>query len=197
MDIMSGVTFYFDWEISLLNWFQNIHTSFGDKFWGIITLFGAKGLFWVVLSLVILLTVKDKRVGWTMVGALFIDVLLCNVILKNVVQRNRPFWIFPDIPLVDGVAVPDDYSFPSGHTGASFAAATALFARNKKWGVPAFVLAALICISRMYLFVHFPTDVLAGVVIGVFAGICSFFIVNAFYKDKDLKKYMPIFGQPF
>ncbi len=197
MEPMSGFTFYFEWEISLLNWFQNIHTSFGDKFWSIMTLFGAKGLFWVVLSLIILLTVKDKRMGWTMVGALFIDVLLVNVILKNAVQRNRPFWIFPDIPLVDGVAVPDDYSFPSGHTGAAFAAACALFARNKKWGVPAIILAALIGVSRMYLFVHFPTDVFAGVIIGVIAAICSFYIVNAFYKDKDIKKYLPIFGQPF
>ena len=197
MEAMSGVTFYFDWEVSLLNWFQNLHTPTGDRFWSIMTLFGAKGLFWAVLSLVILLTVKDKRVGWTLVGALVIDVLICNVILKNVVQRNRPFWIFPDVPLVDGVAVPDDYSFPSGHTAASFAVASAIFSKNKKWGVPALVLAALIGISRMYLFVHFPTDVIAGVFIGIIAAICSFYIVNAFYKGKDLKKYMPIFGQPF
>ena len=197
MEVMSGNTFYFDWEISLLNWFQNIHTPFGDKFWSVMTLFGAKGLFWAVLSLIILLTVKDKRVGWTMVGALVIDVLITNVILKNVVQRNRPFWIFPDIPLVDGVKVPDDYSFPSGHTAASFAVASAIFSRYKKWGVPALVLAALVGISRMYLFVHFPTDVFAGVIIGIIAAVCSFFIVNAFYKDKDLHKFMPIFGQPF
>ena len=197
MEAMSGVTFYFDWEVSLLNWFQNLHTPTGDRFWSIMTLFGAKGLFWAVLSLVILLTVKDKRVGWTLVGALVIDVLICNVILKNVVQRNRPFWIFPDVPLVDGVPVPDDYSFPSGHTAASFAVASAIFSKNKKWGVPALVLAALIGISRMYLFVHFPTDVIAGVFIGIIAAICSFYIVNAFYKGKDLKKYMPIFGQPF
>ena len=197
MEAMSGVTFYFDWEVSLLNWFQNLHTPTGDRFWSIMTLFGAKGLFWAVLSLVILLTVKDKRVGWTLVGALVIDVLICNVILKNVVQRNRPFWIFPDVPLVDGVAVPDDYSFPSGHTAVSFAVASAIFSKNKKWGVPALVLAALIGISRMYLFVHFPTDVIAGVFIGIIAAICSFYIVNAFYKGKDLKKYMPIFGQPF
>ncbi len=197
MEAMSGVTFYMDWEISLLNWFQNIHSAVGDKFWSIITLFGAKGVFCVVLSLLILFFVKDKRVGWTMVGALFLEVLVCNIILKNVVQRNRPFWIFPDIPLVDGVAVPDDYSFPSGHTGAAFAAGYALFMRNKKWGIPVLVLAALIGISRMYLFVHFPTDVLVGMVIGILAGSCSYLIVDAFYKNKDVKKYMPIFGQPF
>ena len=197
MEPMSGVTFYFDWEISLLNWFQNLHSPAADAFWGFITKFGDGGIFWILLTLVVLIFVKDKRVGWTMFGALVIDVLVCNIILKNAVQRNRPFWIFPDIPMVDGVSIPDDFSFPSGHSGASFAGAMAIFMRNKKWGIPALVLAALVAISRLYLFIHFPTDVLTGTLIGIIAGICSFLVVNAFYKEKDIKKFLPIFGQPF
>ncbi|MCR4798403.1 MAG: phosphatase PAP2 family protein [Lachnospiraceae bacterium] len=192
---MEGSTFYFDWEFDLLYWFQSWHSPVMDKIMKCITLFGEEGIFWIVLSLVILIFCKDKRLGWTMAGALVIDVLVLNGLLKHLFERNRPCWIDTTIPLL--VENPDDFSFPSGHTGASFAAATALFLRNKKWGVPALVLAVLVAISRLYLFVHFPTDVLVGVVVGVCAGIASFIVVNAFYKDKDIKKFLPLFGQPF
>ena len=192
---MDGVSFYFDWEFPLLYWFQSWHGPVMDKVMTVITLFGEDGIFWIVLSLAVLIFCKDKRFGWTMAGALVIDVLVLNGVLKHLFMRNRPCWIDSSIQLL--VENPDDFSFPSGHTGASFAAATAIFLRDKKWGVPALVLAVLIAISRLYLFVHFPTDVLVGMVVGVCAGICSFLIVKAFYKDKDIKKFLPMFGQPF
>ncbi len=197
MLLVAGNEFYFQWEVDLLNWFQGLHSSTADAFWSFITKFGDGGIFWIVLTLVVLIFCKDKKVGWTMFGALVIDVLICNIILKNAVQRSRPCWIFTDVPMVNGVEIPDDFSFPSGHTGASFAAAVAIFMRNKKWGVAAIVLAAFIAVSRLYLFVHFPTDVLGGLVVGVVGAICSFLIVNAFYKNKDEHKFLPIFGQPF
>ena len=80
--------------------------------------------------------------------------------------------------------VPKDYSFPSGHTQASFAAATALFTGNKKAGICAYVLAALIAFSRLYLYVHFPTDVLAGVVIGICCGLLSAYVFDCVKRNR-------------
>ena len=80
------------------------------------------------------------------------------------------------------VSIPHDYSFPSGHSNASYAVATAIFTRDKKLGIPSLVLATLIAVSRLYVFVHWPTDVLAGSIIGICGGIASFFIVNSIYK---------------
>ena len=113
---------------------------------------------------------------------MIIDLLLCNVLLKNLVARTRPYDVNTGIQLL--VAKLRDYSFPSGHTAASFASATALyFAGEKKLWKPALVLACLIAVSRLYLYVHYPTDVLGGVVIGIIAGYLGYRLVKVL-EDK-------------
>ena len=94
------------------------------------------------------------------------NALVCNVILKPLVNRTRPYTLLEYDILIPPVG---DASFPSGHTSASFAAATALYAMNKKWGIAAYIFAAVMGFSRLYLGVHFPTDVLAGAFCGVLA----------------------------
>ena len=95
--------------------------------------------------------------------------------------RIRPYDIKEGIELI--ISTPSDYSFPSGHTSASFAAAVAVFACNKKWGSGALALAAVIAFTRLYLYVHFPTDVLAGAVLGTLCGVISYYVVKfAFQK---------------
>ena len=91
-----------------------------------------------------------------------------NLFLKNVIARSRPCWIEPQVPLL--VPVPRDYSFPSGHTLVSFEGAVCMWCFDRRWGAPALVLAGLIGFSRMYLFVHFPTDILGGLVLGITNG---------------------------
>ena len=109
------------------------------------------------------------------------DVVLCNGILKNLVGRIRPFDVNTSIQLL--VARPHDYSFPSGHTAASFAAAVILFLQlPKKYGIPALILAVLISFSRLYLGVHYPTDVLAGAVSGTLIALAVHWI---FEKKKE------------
>lgn len=81
-------------------------------------------------------------------------------VLKNLIQRPRPFTLLPGVSLL--IPPPGSSSFPSGHTGSSFACAAAIFLLNRKWGVPALALAALIAFSRLYLSVHYPTDLLCG-----------------------------------
>ena len=106
-----------------------------------------------------------------MLTALALDVLLCNVMLKPLVGRMRPFTVNTGMELL--INAPKDFSFPSGHTAASFAAAFALlFVKNKLW-IPSMILASLIAFSRLYLYVHYPTDVLAGILLGLIVGVAA------------------------
>ena len=169
------------WEFDILYWFQDLHGPIMDKVALGLTMLAEKGIFWIILILAILFLGKDKRVGLTGWLALCLSVLLCNIILKNIVQRDRPCWIDPSISLL--VEVPDDYSFPSGHTSFSFAGATAIFQYHKGWGFLALLLAVLIGLSRLYLFVHFPTDVLVGAICGIISGLLAGMLVRDFYRS--------------
>ena len=108
--------------------------------------------------------------GGCMLISIGIGFLLGNVALKNMVARQRPCWLDPSVGLL--VQVPRDFSFPSGHSMVGFEGAVSIFMFNRKWGIPALMLAVLIAFSRLYLFVHFPTDVLAGAVLGTVIAWC-------------------------
>ena len=160
-------------ELSILDWLQTLHTPFLDKIMVFITRLGDAGIIWIVLSIVLLLIPKTRKSGAVMVAALVVDVLLCNIVLKNLVARARPYDVNTGVHLL--VAKLHDYSFPSGHTAASFASVTALYlAGEKKLWKFAFVLACLIAISRLYLYVRYPTDVLGGILFGVISGYLGY-----------------------
>lgn len=160
-------------ELSILDWIQTLHTPFLDKIMVFITRLGDAGIIWIVLSIVLLLIPKTRKSGAVMVVALVVDVLLCNIVLKNLVARTRPYDVNTGVHLL--VAKLHDYSFPSGHTAASFASVTALYlAGEKKLWKFALVLACLIAISRLYLYVHYPTDVLGGILLGVISGYLGY-----------------------
>lgn len=160
-------------ELSILDWIQTLHTPFLDKIMVFITRLGDAGIIWIMLSIVLLLIPKTRKSGAVMVVALVVDVLLCNIVLKNLVARTRPYDVNTGVHLL--VAKLHDYSFPSGHTVASFASVTALYlAGEKKLWKFALVLACLIAISRLYLYVHYPTDVLGGILFGVISGYLGY-----------------------
>ena len=160
-------------ELSILDWIQTLHTPFLDKIMVFITSLGDAGIIWIMLSIVLLLIPKTSKSGAVMVVALVVDVLLCNIVLKNLVARTRPYDVNTGVHLL--VAKLHDYSFPSGHTAASFASVTALYlAGEKKLWKFALVLACLIAISRLYLYVHYPTDVLGGILFGVISGYLGY-----------------------
>ena len=124
-----------------------------------------------------------ERQKFSKLWALLVDVLLCNVLIKNLVARTRPFDVNTAVQLL--VAKPRDYSFPSGHTAASFASVTALYlAGEKKMWKAALVLAVLIALSRLYLYVHYPTDIIGGVVFGSLSGYLGYKIVEWIQKKK-------------
>ncbi len=167
-------------EMQILHWFQGIHNDVLDKVMVCITKLGDKGIFWIVVTILMLLLAKNKKMGWTSAVALLLSLIVVNILLKNTVCRPRPCWIDDSVKML--VKIPKDFSFPSGHSSASFAAAVSIFLYKKKEGIAAIVLAALIAVSRMYLFVHWPTDVLVGTIIGISVAIIAYFIVKFVYE---------------
>ena len=142
-----------------------------------ITRLGDAGIIWILLCIVLLILPKTRKSGVVLMAALLVDLVVCNVILKPLVHRIRPFDVKTGIELL--VKRPTDYSFPSGHTAASVASVMALYlAGEKKIWVPALVLAVLIAFSRLYLYVHYPTDVLGGMIIGIAAGAIGYWLVK-------------------
>jgi len=157
-------------EVSILDSIQSVfRCDLLDKLCPIITALGDDGIFWIALSLLLLIFKKTRKVGLVMIIALVLDVILCNGILKPIINRTRPFVVNPNAPLI--YERPTDASFPSGHTAVSFACAFSLmFGKIKVW-IPAMVLAALIAFTRLYLYMHYPTDILGGIAVGVIAGL--------------------------
>ena len=164
-------------EIHILDMIQNLRTPIGDVVVPLITRLGDAGIIWIILTVLLLIIPKTRKTGVIMMAALLADVLLCNVVIKNLVARTRPFDVNTAVQLL--VAKPRDYSFPSGHTAASFASVTALYLAGA-----ALVLAVLIALSRLYLYVHYPTDIIGGVVFGSLSGYLGYKIVEWIQKKK-------------
>lgn len=171
-------------EIQILNMIQNLRTPLGDTIVPLITRLGDAGIIWIILTLILLLIPKTRKTGIIMTAALLVDLVLCNLLLKNLVARTRPFDVNTAVQLL--IARPRDYSFPSGHTAASFASVTALYlAGEKKMWKAALVLAVLIALSRLYLYVHYPTDIIGGVIFGSLSGYLGYKIVEWMRKKKE------------
>ena len=157
-------------DIPILDWIAtNLRCPFLDAVMPLITVLGDAGIFWMAVAVALLLFKKTRRVGLGMGIAMLAGLLLCNLTLKPLCQRPRPYdyqyeFFGKLIPLL--IERQHDFSFPSGHTIASFEAAGVIVLNHKKWGVAALALAGLIAFSRLYLYVHYPTDVLASIALG-------------------------------
>lgn len=173
-------------EIWILDQIQNIRTPLGDVVMPLITRLGDAGAVWILLAVVLLIVPKTRRSGAVLAAALCVDVVLCNGILKGLFGRIRPCDVNTSIQLL--VARPDDFSFPSGHTAASFAAVAALMlAGERRLWKPVLLLAVFIAFSRMYLYVHYPTDIVGGVIVGVLSGAAGHLIVSRAEKRNARK----------
>lgn len=134
-----------------------------------VTELGSRGIIWIITAIALLFTKKYRKWGILIIIGLLVGLLVGNVILKPLIARPRPCWIDASVKLL--VANPTDYSFPSGHTLSSFIAATILTLCNRKFGYIAVPLAFLIAFSRLYLYLHFSSDVLGGMLIGIGIGL--------------------------
>ena len=166
---------------------DNVRNDVLDPIMLFITSLGNGGMLWIAITILLLCIKKTRQVGICCAIALILQVTFINGILKNVVGRIRPYEV------VDGliclVGPQKDASFPSGHTTSSFACSWVLFRKlPKKAGIPALIIATLIALSRLYVGVHYPTDVLAGVVIGIGLGILAMFITDKIFEYYEKRK---------
>lgn len=160
----------------LLDWFQSIQNDFLTGIFKVITTLGEGGVLWIVLGLFLLFNKKTKWMGITVLAALLFTLLVGNLTLKPLVARPRPCWRHPEIPLL--IANPKDFSFPSGHSMSSFAAAASVLMWNRRAGIAALAGAVIMACTRLYFYVHYPTDIVAGLLIGVVLGILAYRIVK-------------------
>ena len=174
-------------DLPILDWIAaNLWCPVLDVAMPIITVLGDAGIFWIAVSVLFMITKKFRKTGIGMMFALMMGLLICNIWLKPTVARMRPYdfqmeYFMKEIPLLAGAM--HDFSFPSGHTIASFEAAVVILLNNKKLGIPAMILASLIAFSRLYLYVHYPTDVLFSIVLGT-----AFAFLGNFLAQKVMDK---------
>ena len=139
---------------------------------------GEAGAIWIIAAIIMLFFRKTRATGVIMLAAMALGLLVGELCMKNIICRSRPFLVNTSVkPFIHA---PLGYSFPSGHTTTSFAAAMVIAVREKRaWGITAYVLAALIAFSRLYNYVHYPTDVLAGILLG---SLCALLMLFVFQK---------------
>lgn len=174
------------WEAGVLLWIHaHLRTPVTDPIVSFFTQLGNAGLLFIVLTALLLVFPKTRRLGLAAGCALLLSLLFTNLLLKHIFGRVRPWVDFPAlIPLVhEG----DPNSFPSGHSSAAFAFAGAVFwSGPPRWmKVAAPILALLMALSRLYVGVHYPTDVAAGICVGCLAGFLGALLVRKAYQKRE------------
>lgn len=167
-------------ELSILHAIQNISNPILDKFMVFLTTVGNQGMIWILIALTFVCIKKYRKCGIVIMLSLLASLLLGNTFLKHLFERTRPCWVDTSVKLL--ITAPRGYSFPSGHTFSSFAAATSIFLYHKEIGRAALFLAACIAFSRLYLFVHYPSDVLAGAMLGALTAFVISKVCNRYLK---------------
>ena len=182
-------------ELQILHWFESLQNPITNPIMYGLTLMGEFGTVWIVLAVLMLffLPKKYRKVGLTVAIALLLSLIMCNGLMKNIVHRIRPFVTDPTLGNLYNVhSLISDWSFPSGHTSASFAGALAILMWRKKEGIAAVILASLIAFSRLYLTVHYPSDVLVSLILGSLYGVIAYSIVKVLMKK--FPKMKKLFG---
>ncbi len=162
----------FDFEI-LFFIKDHIRNGFLDVIVPFYTNLGDDGIIWIVLGLILLIPKKTRKCGIMVLAALLVMLVVNNIILKNLIARPRPCATYPE--LVELVKIPHSYSFPSGHTVSAMAVAFTIFLQHRKFGLVTLVFAFLMGLSRLYVGVHFPTDVFGGIIVGALIALAVYY----------------------
>lgn len=169
---------------SFLPWvFSQIQTPFLDSVMVALSFLGDGGLIWIVAIVAMLISKKYRRAGIAAAISLLLCYLLGSYVIKPIVGRIRPCNAYPLLELL--IERPEDFSFPSMHTATAFSVAIIILCANKKLGIPAVILSVFVALSRVYLHVHYTTDIIAGAVFGtVFAlFFCWLFLKRKWSKN--------------
>lgn len=171
-------------DSAILRFIQSsLSSDASDFFFSHITVLANAGAFWIALSVVFAIIPKTRKMGFTMMLAMILGLIFGNLLIKNIVARMRPYQMDPTIQLI--INQPSEFSFPSGHTLCSFGASISIYLNRKKLGICMIVLASAIALSRMYLYVHFPTDILGGILLGILTSNIAYLIINKIYMSKS------------
>ncbi len=163
---------------------EHLRSDFLDPIFKGITSLGNAGIIWIIFSILLMIPRKTRWVGISCAFALIFSLLFNNLIIKNLVARVRPYNAIEG--LIPIIKKPSEYSFPSGHTASSFAAGFVMLRKlPKRYGIPAIILATFISLSRLYVGVHYPTDVLFGVISGILCAMLAMHVVRRLQK-KDI-----------
>lgn len=198
---MSFFDSFLEFDLSAFQWIQSIQNGFLDALMVGVTTLGNAGAIFIVIGLTLLFTKKYRKAGLAVIVALLV-MLLCNdLFLKELFARPRPFNLFESNPekyavwgteyvYPELVHKPTSFSFPSGHTASAFAAAVALLWHSRKWGIPTIIFAAVMGFSRIYVQVHYCTDVIGGIITGTICGLIAVLIVRFIFPvtDRGLNK---------
>ena len=174
-------------DFNILNAIQSIRTPFLDTIMPLITFLGSGGIVWAVTALIMLCFKKSRKTGIIITVSLLLGLFLSTMGLKNVIAYNTEGALLTIENLLIG-APSGRFSFPSGHAISSFSSATVILLYSKKLGIPAIILAALICFTRLYLYVHFPSDVICGALFGILLAFLSNFLVNKIWEKINERK---------
>lgn len=178
------MNFFNVYEIEILHSLQDtVQCNSLDQLMPLITSLANYGIFWILLAAVLLLFKRTRKIGLSMGIALVLGLIVGNLTLKPLTARIRPYDFDPSILLL--IPPEHEYSFPSGHTLASFEGASVIFIYHRKFGISALILASLIAFSRLYLMVHYPLDVIAGAIFGTAFAWIAVKLTNSIYKKNS------------
>lgn len=184
-------------ELKILDFIiDHFQCPFMDFLMPKISWFAEYGIFWIVIALLMVISKKYRRTGLMIGVALILGVTLGNAVIKNIVARPRPYDVcFEEFGRTIDLLIktPYDWSFPSGHSLACLEATTVLMLTEKKFGIPALIISFLVMFSRMYLYVHFLTDVLGGALLGIIFGLTGYFLMKKIYPFLEEKVFDRIF----
>ncbi len=165
-------------EIDILIWIQdNFSSQLMDSLMIFLSQIATGKILWIILGLILLYYRKTRPIGAVVLLGTLFSIILCDLFLKNIIQRPRPFTEYP-FELI--ISAPTTWSFPSGHTIGAFTFATAIFLYRKKEGSLLLILATMIAFSRLYLHVHYPSDVIAGAVLGIICAFSAYYVIHKY-----------------
>lgn len=183
---------FLHFDLRIFEWIQTIQGTFLDKIMVAVTTLGEGGIIFILLALALICTKKYRKAGFAVLAALIVMEIGNNLILKEIFARPRPFNLAETDPVKYAfwaesyrfpglVSEPSSYSFPSGHTSSAFAAAVAVLWYDRKIGIPTTVFAFLMGFTRIYVEVHYPSDVIAGVIVGIVYALLGVLIMKYLY----------------